>query len=73
MKIWTQITEGKKHKIVRFNCEEHSDMNYVGEFDDTAFKEYLQKLDGSIDVEKNLKLIKYYGYLHLFLSEKKQH
>jgi len=69
MKIWILQTETPTHKIVRFNCEEHSDLVYLGEFTDDAFKEYLQTLQVDIDADKNLKLIKYYGYLHLLLKK----
>jgi len=70
MKIWNIQTQTQTHTIVRFNCEEHSDMEYLGEFTDDSFREYLLSLQTDIDAEKNLKLIKYYGYLHLLLKRK---
>ena len=69
MKIWKLETQTKTHNIVRLNCEDHSDMVYAGEFlDDTALSEFFLSLDKNIDVDKNIKLIKYYGYLHLLLK-----
>ena len=69
MKIWILQTDTPTHNIVRLNCEDHSDMEYLGEFEDEAFIEYLQTLQSDIDTQKNLKLIKYYGYLHLLLKK----
>ena len=71
MKIYKSQTLTPTHKIIRLNCEEHSDLEYLGEFDsDTALKEFFLSLDPNIDVEKNIKLLKYYGYLHLLLKVK---
>jgi hypothetical protein len=69
MKIWKLQTQTPTHTIVRLNCEEHSDMVYAGEFtDDNALKEFFLLLNKTIDVEKNIKLLKYYGYLHLLFK-----
>jgi hypothetical protein len=70
MKIWNLQTQTATHTILRFNCEEHSDLTYLGEFSDESFQEYLHSLDLEIDTEKNLKLLKYYGYAHLLLKRK---
>jgi len=69
MKIWKLETQTPTHNIVRLNCEEHSDMVYAGEFlDDESLRKFFLSLDKGIDVDKNIKLIKYYGYLHLLLK-----
>jgi len=69
MKLWKQETQTKTHTIIRINAEEHCDMHYVGEFnDDAALKEFFLSLDEKIDIEKNCKLLNYYGYLHLFIK-----
>jgi len=69
MKIWKLDTQTPTHNIVRLNCEDHSDMVYAGEFlDDDALKKFFLSLDEDIDVDKNIKLIKYYGYLHLLFK-----
>jgi len=68
MEIWMKETKTKTHHIINFHREEHSDCKYLGKFDDIEFKNYLLKIDQNIDSEKNLNLLKYYGYLHLFIS-----
>ena len=69
MKIWKLETQTPTHNIVRLNCEDHSDMVYAGEFlDDESLRKFFLSLDKDIDVDKNIKLIKYYGYLHLLLK-----
>jgi len=67
MKIWISDTKTATHRLIRLHCEEHSDYHYLGDLDDTEIRNFLFELQESIDVEKNLKLIKYYGYLHLFI------
>ena len=72
MKIWINDTQTASHRLIKLNCEKHSDFMYLGDFDDTALEEFFQKIEGNIDIEKNMKLIKYYGYLHLFIIHKKE-
>ena len=71
MKIWISDTQTPTHRLVRFHCEEHSDYKYLGDLNDAEIKSFFLELQESMDVEKNLKLIKYYGYLHLFMIHKK--
>ena len=71
MKIWINDTQTTSHRLVRLNCEEHSDHKYLGDFDDNELGVFFLKLKDDIDVEKNIKLLKYYGYLHLFIISKK--
>jgi len=71
MKIYKSQTLTPTHKIIRLNCEAHSDLEYLGEFSsDTDLKEFFLSLDASIDAEKNIQLLKYYGYLHLLIKVK---
>jgi len=70
MKIWISDIQSKTHRIVRLNCEEHSDYVYVGDLDDKCLRDFLLELQKDIDVEKNMKLLKYFGYLHLFIIGK---
>jgi|GEM_PF-2256205 len=72
MKIWISDTQTQTHRLVRLNCEEHSNYHYMGDLDDVALSVFFSQLKEDIDVEKNIKLIKYYGYLHLFIIHKKQ-
>ena len=71
MKIWISDTQTSSHRLVRLNCEEHSDYKYLGDLDDDELRDFFLSLQGDIDVQKNMKLIKYYGYLHLFIIQKK--
>ena len=71
MKIWIHNTQSPTHRIVKLNCEEHSDFHYLGDLDDDEIREFLKSVQETLDIEKNLKLIKYYGYLHLFVIYKK--
>ena len=71
MKIWINDTQASSHRLVKLNCEEHSDFIYLNDFNDDELREYLSSLQENMDVEKNMKLIKYYGYLHIFIIFKK--
>lgn len=71
MKIWIIDTQTPTHRLVRFNCEEHSDYSYLGDLNDDELRAFLLDIQNTMDVEKNMKLIKYYGYLHLFIIAKK--
>jgi len=69
MKIYKRETQTPTHKIVRLNCEEHSDLEYVGDLSDEEVLDLFHSLSEDIDKEKNLKLLKYYGYLHLLIKK----
>jgi len=71
MKIWISQTQTPTHKLVRFHCEPHSDYEYLGDLNDDELRKYFLELQEDMDVEKNIKLIKYYGYLHIFIIFKK--
>ena len=71
MKIWINDTKTPTHRLLKLNCEEHSDFTYLGDFDDEKLKEFFLEVQSDMDIEKNIKLIKYYGYLHLFIIHKK--
>ena len=70
MKIWIKEESTQTYTNVKLHCEEHSDFNYLGDLDDEEFRNFLLEFQPDIDVEKNVKLIKYYGYLHLFIIKK---
>ena len=61
MKLWISDTKTPSHRIVKFNCEDHSGFN------DDELRSFLLELQDNMDVDKNIKLIKYYGYLHLLI------
>ncbi len=71
MKIWISDTQTPSHRLVRLNCEQHSDYSFLGDLDDTELSTFFLELQNDINVDKNIKLIKYYGYLHLFIIAKK--
>ena len=70
MKIWISDTQAPSHRLVKLHCEEHSDYKYLGDLNDEELKQFFLEVKDDIDVEKNIKLIKYYGYLHLFVIKK---
>lgn len=72
MKIWISDTQTASHRLVRFNCENHSEYSYVGDLTDDELRTFLLEIQDDMDVDKNIKLIKYYGYLHLFIITKKK-
>ncbi|MBU1991065.1 hypothetical protein KJ691_10005 [bacterium] len=71
MKIWISDTQASSHRLVRLNCEEHSDYAYLGDLDEGELKNFFLELQPDMDVDKNIRLIQYYGYLHLFIIHKK--
>jgi len=72
MKIWIEDTNTPSHRLVRLNCEEHSDYTYLGDLNDAELREFFLEVQSDMDVEKNVKLLHYYGYLHLFIIHKKK-
>jgi tRNA(Glu) U13 pseudouridine synthase TruD len=70
MKIWIHDTKAPTHRIVKLNCEEHSNFVYLGDLNDNEIRAFFADISPKIDIEKNLKLIHYYGYLNLFVTHK---
>ena len=68
MKIWIHDTNTPSHRIIKLHCEEHSNFVYLGDLNDDEIRTFFADVSEKIDVEKNLKLIHYYGYLHLFVT-----
>lgn len=71
MKIWISDTQAASHRLVKLHCEEHSNYGYLGDLDDNELRMFFLELQDNMNVEKNIQLIKYYGYLHLFIIHKK--
>lgn len=71
MKIWILDTQTTTHRLVRFSCGEHSDYKYIGDLVDEDLEKLFLEIQPDMDLDKNMKLIKYYGYLHLFIISKK--
>ena len=70
MKIWKQDTQTPTHRLVKLHCEEHSNYDYLGDLDTDGIKRFFLEIQQDMDIEKNLKLLNYYGYLHLFIVKK---
>lgn len=69
MKLWIKDTGTTTHHIIYLTAENAQDTEYLGDLDDDAFKAYLTALSSKIDTEKNLKMIHYFGYLHIFAKK----
>ncbi len=72
MKIWIQEENTKTHHIVHLNLEHHGKFEYLGDLNEEEQNTLLTKIKPDIDLETNLKMLKYYGYLHLFVIKKKK-
>ncbi|WP_294961735.1 hypothetical protein [Sulfurimonas sp.] len=70
MKIWISDTQAPSHRLINLNCENRDNYNYLGDFDDDELTKFLLEVQADIDVLKNIKLLKYYGYIHLFIIAK---
>ena len=69
MKLWIKDTSTATHHIIYFTGENSQGTEYLGDLDDDAFKAFLTALSTKIDIEKNLKLSHYFGYLHIFAKK----
>jgi len=69
MKIWIADTKTQTHRLIKLHAEKHSSYKYLGDLDESELKTFLKSLQEDIDVDKNTKLLNYYGYLHLFIKE----
>ncbi|WP_297485087.1 hypothetical protein [Sulfurimonas sp.] len=70
MKIWISKTVTPTYKLIKLHCEQHSNYEYLGDLSDTELEKFFLDLKGDIDVQKNTKLLHYFGYLHLFITMK---
>jgi len=69
MKLWIKDTSTENHHIIYYTKESSENTAYFKDLDDDGFKAYLTTLSSKIDVEKNLKLLNYFGYLHIFAKK----
>jgi len=70
MKIWIHDNKTTTHRTLKLNCEEHSTFEYLGDLTDEELEKFFLEVQSDINVEKNIKMLKYYGYLHLFIINK---
>jgi hypothetical protein len=74
MKIWISDEKAASHRLVRFHCEEHSGYYYLGDLNDDEIKLFFTEVQPDMSEEvqnKNLQRITYFGYLHLFIINKR--
>lgn len=71
MKLWISEEKTATYRLVRFNAEQHSELDYLGDLNDEEIKTLFKEIKPDLDLEENLKMLKYFGYLHLFVSTKK--
>ena len=69
MKLWIKNTSTPSHHIIYFTTEASENVQFFKDVDENGFKDYLKSLSSEIDVEKHLKLINYFGYLHIFAKK----
>jgi hypothetical protein len=69
MKLWITDTQTPTHRLVRINCENQLGYSYLGDLNEEEIRTFISSIkeDG---IEKNIKLLNYYGYLHLFIIKK---
>jgi len=72
MKLWILDENTDTHRIVRFSTETHSELSYFGDLDDEEIKNFIKEINPKLDFEHQLKLLKYFGYLHMFVGKKKK-
>ena len=53
MKIWMSDINTATYRLVKLNCEEHSDYRYIGEFNDEELKSFFLEIQDDMDIEKN--------------------
>lgn len=71
MKIWLEEKSTPTHHIIYLSKEGRLDGELLGDYDDDQLRHYFTGLNPGIDAEKNLKLLHYFGYLHIFAKKEK--
>ena len=71
MKLWISDEKAPTHRLVRLHAEQHSNYNYLGDLNDDEITALFKEIKPDLDFEENLKMLKYFGYLHLFAITKK--
>jgi len=69
MKLWIKDSSTLTHHIIYINSEALHGLTFIGDLDDTALTAYLQALSSKLNIEKNLKLIHYFGYIHIYAKK----
>jgi spore coat polysaccharide biosynthesis protein SpsF (cytidylyltransferase family) len=69
MKLWISDSQTPTHRLVKLYCQEHSNYVYVGDLSDEELERFLSSIENK-NVQKNINLLKYYGYLNIFVIVK---
>lgn len=69
MKIWIENSSTHTHHIIYLSKEGCEGASFLGEYDDNEIRDYFSSISSTVDVEKNLKLLHYFGYLHIFAKK----
>jgi len=70
MKLWITDTETSTHRLVKIDCENRLGYTYLGDLSEDEIQKTILSIKED-DIEKNIKLLHYYGYLYLFIIKKK--
>lgn len=68
MKLWISDKEAQTHRLVRFSIDESKGYRCLGDLSDKEIKACLKEIKDDLDLDRHLDMIKYFGYLHLFLD-----
>lgn len=71
MKIWIENKSTPTHHIIYLSREGREGASFLGEYDDNEIRGYFGSISTTVNVEKNLKLLHYFGYLHIFAKKEK--
>jgi hypothetical protein len=69
MKLWISDCQTQTHRLVKLNCDKHSDYAYLGDLNELELGEFLRCIENK-NIQKNIDLLKYYGYLNIFVIKK---
>jgi len=69
MKLWIRDTSTPSHHIIYLTGEDAQDTTFLDDFSDESFLRYIESISPLIDAQKHLKLIRYFGYLHIFAKK----
>jgi len=69
MKLWITDKQTSTHRLVYIHCEKQLGDKYLGDLNEEEIREFILSIKED-DVDKSVKLLQYYGYLHLFIIQK---
>jgi uncharacterized protein YeaO (DUF488 family) len=69
MKLWISDIKTPTHRLVKIYGHKHSDYTYIGDLNDEELEEFFYSIENK-NIQKNIDLLKYYGYLNIFVIAK---